>query len=66
MKYCSKCGNQLLDEAVMCPKCGCPTEVKKSISPEQKEYSKNHTIGAICLISAIMIIIITIIAAIMQ
>ena len=22
MKYCSECGNQLLDEAVICPKCG--------------------------------------------
>lgn len=21
--YCSKCGNQLNDEAVVCPKCGC-------------------------------------------
>jgi uncharacterized membrane protein YvbJ len=23
MKYCCKCGAQLLDEAVLCPKCGC-------------------------------------------
>ena len=23
LKYCSKCGNELLDEAVICPKCGC-------------------------------------------
>ena len=26
MKYCSKCGNQLLDEAVICTKCGCAVE----------------------------------------
>lgn len=26
MKYCSKCGNELHDEAVICPKCGCPIE----------------------------------------
>ena len=26
MKYCSKCGNALHDEAVICPKCGCPVE----------------------------------------
>lgn len=26
MKYCSKCGNQLYDEAVICPKCGCMAE----------------------------------------
>ena len=25
MKYCKKCGNELLDEAVICPKCGCST-----------------------------------------
>ena len=24
MKYCSKCGNELLDESVICPRCGCP------------------------------------------
>ncbi|MCI6357113.1 MAG: zinc-ribbon domain-containing protein [Erysipelotrichaceae bacterium] len=23
MKYCTKCGNKLVDEAVICPKCGC-------------------------------------------
>ena len=23
MKYCSKCGKELLDEAVICPGCGC-------------------------------------------
>lgn len=26
MKYCAHCGNQLLDQAVVCPKCGCATE----------------------------------------
>lgn len=26
MKYCSHCGAELLDEAVICPKCGCPVE----------------------------------------
>ena len=24
MKYCTKCGNEMLDEAVVCVKCGCP------------------------------------------
>lgn len=23
MKYCTKCGNELVDEAAICPKCGC-------------------------------------------
>ena len=26
MKYCSQCGNQVLDEAVICVKCGCPIQ----------------------------------------
>lgn len=39
MKYCSKCGKELLDEAVICVGCGCPVEVitktkEESISAE--------------------------------
>ncbi|MBQ7822085.1 MAG: zinc ribbon domain-containing protein [Clostridia bacterium] len=26
MKYCSKCGKELIDEAVVCPACGAPTD----------------------------------------
>lgn len=29
MKYCSKCGAELHDEAVICPSCGCDQEVKE-------------------------------------
>ncbi|MBO7394077.1 MAG: zinc-ribbon domain-containing protein, partial [Abditibacteriota bacterium] len=25
MKYCRQCGKELLDEAVICPHCGCAT-----------------------------------------
>lgn len=25
MKYCTHCGNELMDEAVVCTQCGCPT-----------------------------------------
>lgn len=28
MKYCSKCGKELMDEAVVCPGCGCPQDNK--------------------------------------
>lgn len=28
MKYCSKCGNEILEEAIVCPKCGCAQENK--------------------------------------
>lgn len=26
MKYCSQCGKELADEAVMCPNCGCAVQ----------------------------------------
>ena len=25
LMFCSKCGKEILDEAVVCPSCGCPT-----------------------------------------
>ncbi len=28
MKYCSKCGKEIMDEAVICPGCGCSQETK--------------------------------------
>lgn len=33
MKYCSKCGKELMDEAVVCPGCGCSQENKPSYAP---------------------------------
>ena len=29
MKYCTTCGNEVMDEAVICPKCGCEIIGKK-------------------------------------
>lgn len=43
MKHCSKCGKELLDEAVVCPNCGCPVNkaapAKKS--PDEYEVPKS-------------------------
>ncbi|MBR0235728.1 MAG: zinc-ribbon domain-containing protein [Clostridia bacterium] len=36
MKYCTKCGAELMDEAVVCPKCGCAVESSKP-APAQTE-----------------------------
>lgn len=32
MKYCSKCGNQLLDDAIICTNCGCAVEPQQTVS----------------------------------
>ena len=29
MKYCIRCGSTILDEAVICPHCGCSVEIRK-------------------------------------
>lgn len=39
MKFCSKCGNQIHDEAVICVHCGCSIESKPN-KTDSNEYSK--------------------------
>lgn len=36
MKFCSKCGKEILDEAVVCPGCGCA--VVNAPQPAQAQY----------------------------
>ncbi len=33
MKYCAKCGNELVDEAIICTKCGCMVEATRAVPP---------------------------------
>ena len=40
MKYCTHCGKELLDEAVICPGCGCRVESAPSKSPLMDEDDK--------------------------
>lgn len=37
MKYCQKCGKEIVDEAVVCTGCGCSVEVnvKKTLTVER-------------------------------
>lgn len=65
MKYCEKCGNELLDEAIMCPKCGCSVGGKQP-TKQQDEHARNQAKGAIMIIAAIAIILGAIFAAIIQ
>ena len=43
MKYCSHCGNQILDDAVVCPKCGCLVQ-QEANQPTIKE-DPNKKVG---------------------
>ena len=40
--FCRKCGAEIMDEAVICPKCGCATGV---VSPETKKSSYEDDIN---------------------
>ena len=40
MKYCSQCGAQLVDEAVVCPQCGCAVAAQKTADPNVSPKSR--------------------------
>ena len=40
MKYCEKCGSELLDEAILCPKCGCMVRGNEKVQPKKEESVK--------------------------
>ena len=45
MKYCSHCGAELLDEAIVCPKCGCPvvgSALDKKEEPKKSAGTKTE------------------------
>ena len=47
MKFCSKCGPQLVDEALICTGCGCmvePTQAPKKPLPNNTPPKRNNTL----------------------
>ena len=60
MKYCSKCGNELFDEAVVCPKCGCATEQTAKNTPK-KQSNPNAAKGAALIVAGILVIVLFIV-----
>ena len=72
MKFCNHCGNQVLDEAVICPKCGCPiaeTAPVEANAPmgmnaapvEKKSKKKLFLIGGIALAVIALIVVLVIV-----
>lgn len=47
MKYCSKCGSEINDEAVVCTKCGCAVETVKKVENSDSESNNMALIGFI-------------------
>lgn len=39
MKYCQHCGKEVLDEAVVCPSCGCAIQSNVSTNPSEVDES---------------------------
>lgn len=56
MKFCSKCGNELLDDAAVCMKCGCavdPAQYHKAAKTGKKGSKKKIIVIIIAVIAAI-------------
>ena len=49
MKYCTHCGKEIMDEAVICPGCGCATE--KTMT--QPQADDTVSVG-LCVLSALI------------
>ena len=45
MKYCTKCGKELFDEAVICPGCGCAVEAPEAKNTEQVKSGQKNVNG---------------------
>lgn len=50
MKYCVKCGNELADDAVICPKCGCATELYNASESKENNDKALKKIALIFMI----------------
>lgn len=46
MKFCTKCGKELMDEAVVCPSCGC---AQGTISNVQDSSSFGYALLGFCI-----------------
>ena len=66
MKFCSKCGNQLFDEAVVCPKCGCAAEKAMAENKDKTQSNKNVMVGTFLIIGGLLIIALFIVLVALQ
>ena len=60
--FCTNCGNEIADAAVICPKCGVPVNGASSRSAQGLPTVPNHMVGAIlatifCQVTGIVAIV---------
>ncbi len=59
MKFCEKCGKEIMDEAVVCPGCGCATK-KTAVSTMPKPQSYEDAIknsGTMLIIGGVLFVV---------
>ena len=52
MKFCTRCGKELFDEAVICPNCGCSTG-NSNISKVVNSENDQANVG-LCILAALI------------
>lgn len=50
MKFCTHCGNELMDEAVICPKCGCQAENYNVNNRNGSQSSSGESLSTLAII----------------
>ena len=53
MKYCTKCGKELIDEAVVCPGCGCAVATPNNTQQYQANPNDIPNVG-LCILAALI------------
>lgn len=46
--FCQKCGKEIMDEAVICPHCGCATGVRPKTEVSKKPYKLSFGLVMLC------------------
>ena len=50
MKFCSKCGKEIMDEAIVCPNCGCAV-----VNPGMPQQISNDQVSiGLCILAALI------------
>lgn len=55
MKYCSKCGKELVDEAVICVGCGCPVNGTPSANTQKTQQAETSGLATGAIICAFLL-----------